>query len=80
MTGKMTELEVARHESAAARANFLTMQGTAATLLKRAERAEEVLNFVWRWTWYKEGNGTSDAERLSAIKHHPSIASLGDKS
>jgi hypothetical protein len=42
----------------------------------RIEDLEAALAFVHHWTWYKEGNGTSDAERLSVIKHYPPIAAI----
>ena len=35
---------------------------------------EALVSFVHRWTWDKVGNGTTDAERLDAIKHYPPIA------
>lgn len=41
-----------------------------------AQTYAEALRFVHRWAWEKEGNGTSDAERLDVIKHHPGIAAL----
>lgn len=43
-------------------------------LTRELDMHEAALSFVRRWTWHKEGNGTSDAERLSAIKHHPAIS------
>ncbi|MET3924553.1 hypothetical protein [Devosia sp. 2618] len=49
-------------------------------LTTRAETAEASLaalaEFVHRWTWVKEGNGTSDAERLDVLKHYPPVAAL----
>ena len=50
----------------------------------RAEATEKALDFVALWAWRKDPpNATAnltDAERLSAIKHHPAIRARGGQS
>ena len=47
-------------------------------LLGQVQRKQDLLDsfvsFVHRWAWVKEGNGTSDTERLDVIKHYPPVA------
>lgn len=43
-------------------------------LERKQDMLETLVSFVHRWTWEKEGNGTTDAERLDVIKHYPPIA------
>jgi len=69
------------------RDNAITMWHAAEAQLKAAREAlerkqdmlETLVSFVHRWTWLKEGNGTSDRERLEVIKHYPPIAALNPK-
>jgi len=43
-------------------------------LERKQDMLETLVSFVHRWTWEKEGNGTTDAERLDVIKHYPPIS------
>ena len=43
-------------------------------LERKQDMLETLVSFVHRWTWVKDGNGTTDAERLDVIKHYPPIA------
>jgi hypothetical protein len=40
------------------------------------DRANDYLGFVARWAW-RESEGLTDVERLSAIKYYPPIKALG---
>ena len=45
-----------------------------ASLERKQDLLDSIISFVHRWTWVKEGNGTSVAERLDVIKHYPPIS------
>lgn len=57
-------------------ARIKALEEEKAKLQRRLDLHEAAISFVRRWAVEKEGNGTSAAERLSAIAHHPAIRAL----
>ena len=71
--------DVCAHHSPALMAAEAQLKAAREALERKQDMLETLVSFVHRWTWRKEGNGTSDRERLEVIKHYPPIAALNPK-